>query len=946
MDFVPGSLVRARGREWVVLSGADENLLLLRPLGGSDLETTGILPELEAVESAEFAFPGTESLGDHRAGRLLRDATRISTRAAAGPFRSFARIAVDPRPYQLVPLMLGLRLDPVRLLIADDVGIGKTVEAALVAREMLDRGEIKRIGVLCPPHLAEQWQRELREKFHIEAALVLSSTANRLERQCQTGESLFEVHDHVIVSLDFIKTDARRLEFVRTCPDLVIVDEAHTCADSSGGSSRHQRHRLVADLAAKDDQHLILVSATPHSGKPEAFRSLLSFLKSDFADLPDDLSGAAHEADRRSVAEHFVQRRRGDIRHFMQEDTPFPDRTGKEASYELSAAYRKLFQSVLAYARERVESASESGHRQRVHWWSVLGMLRSLASSPAAAAATFRNRAITADAETADQADELGRSLVFDDSSLEGDEVLDTVPGSDDEHEEGTSPNRKKLQAFAREAERLVGPKHDAKLEGAISEVKGLLQEGFSPIIFCKFIPTAQYVARYLRDALPAKDCVVEEVTGELPPSEREDRILVLGEKKRAGQQVVLVCTDCLSEGINLQEDFDAVLHYDLAWSPTRHEQREGRVDRYGQPRDEVRVLTYFGRDNQIDGIVLEILVQKHKKIRDALGVSVPVPQGSGAVMEAVMEGLVLRGLDEGAQELLPGFETQRNHLHEQWELAADRERRSRTMFAQETIKPEEVAKELALARAAAGSADDVADFAVEATTALGGHSTEKSGTVDFDFARTPPGLRDLFSEFPEKFSARFALPITEGTLYLSRTHPVVSGLAAYLMDTALDPIQDSPASRAGVIRTAAVDKRTTLLLCRFRFDIETRRGSGAHAEKRSEIAEEVAILGFVGRPDQAEWISEEQATALFEAKPSGNVLPEQARDFLAAVTEGQGVLRPHLDAEAKRHAEVLLDSHTRVRRAAGMKHLSYRVDAHTPVDVLGVYVYLPQPRA
>src|SRR4029079_19430442 len=109
---------------------------------------------------------------DFASGRLLRDAARLSTRAAAGPFRSFGRIAVEPRPYQLVPLMMALKLDPVRLLIADDVGIGKTIEAATVARELLDRREIQRMAVLCPPHLAEQWQEELQEKFHIEAELV------------------------------------------------------------------------------------------------------------------------------------------------------------------------------------------------------------------------------------------------------------------------------------------------------------------------------------------------------------------------------------------------------------------------------------------------------------------------------------------------------------------------------------------------------------------------------------------------------------------------------------------------------------------------------------------------------------------------------------------------------------------------------------------------------
>ena len=178
----PGALVHARGREWVVLPDSTDELLMLRPVGGLDEEITGVLPAVEPVQSASFSLPGRDGLGDFQSGQLLRDAARLSTRAAAGPFRSFGRIAVEPRPYQLVPLMMALKLDPIRMLIADDVGIGKTIEASLIARELLDRGEIHRIAVLCPPHLAEQWQRELAEKFHIDAELVLSSTIKRLER--------------------------------------------------------------------------------------------------------------------------------------------------------------------------------------------------------------------------------------------------------------------------------------------------------------------------------------------------------------------------------------------------------------------------------------------------------------------------------------------------------------------------------------------------------------------------------------------------------------------------------------------------------------------------------------------------------------------------------------------------------------------------------------------
>ncbi len=328
MSYAVGALVKARGREWVVLPESEEELLMLRPLGGTEDEVTGIYLPLEQVEQATFDLPDPTQMGDYRSCRLLRDAVRLGFRSSAGPFRSFARIAVEPRPYQFVPLLMALKLDPVRILIADDVGIGKTIEACLIARELIDRGEVNGLAVLCPPHLAEQWQAELRAKFHIDAELVLPSTATRLERNCRLGQSLFEVYPHVIVSMDFIKSDRRRHEFLRSCPELVIVDEIHTCADPSGQgrSARHQRHQLITGLAGNGERHMILVTATPHSGNEYAFRSLLAFLNPDFADLPDDITGPENEHHRRHLAQYFVQRRRGDIQHYMDTDTPFPDR--------------------------------------------------------------------------------------------------------------------------------------------------------------------------------------------------------------------------------------------------------------------------------------------------------------------------------------------------------------------------------------------------------------------------------------------------------------------------------------------------------------------------------------------------------------------------------------------------------------------------------------------
>ena len=294
--------------------------------------------------------------------------------------------------------------------------------------------------------------------------------------------------------------------------------------------------------------------------------------------------------------------------------------------------------------------------RQRVRWWSALALLRFLASSPAAA--TLRNRSAPSESETAVEADELGRRTVLDLMEDESQEGVDVAPGGLTAEDEEQQRERRRLQDMAREAENLYG-KPDAKLQKATNLVTELVEDGFNPIVFCRFIPTAEYVASELRKKL--KGVEITAVTGTLPPAEREERVEELGNHKKR----ILVATDCLSEGINLQEHFDAVFHYDLSWNPTRHEQREGRVDRYGQPEDTVRALTYYGIDNQIDGVVLDVLISKHKQIRNSLGVSVPVPGDTEEVIEAIFEGLLLR--EESGGDLsarLPGFPVSTSSSH------------------------------------------------------------------------------------------------------------------------------------------------------------------------------------------------------------------------------------------------------------------------------------------
>ena len=409
-------------------------------------------------------------------------------------------------------------------------------------------------------------------------------------------------------------------------------------------------------------------------------------------------------------------------------------------------------------------------------------------------------------------------------------------------------------------------------------------------------------------------------------------------------EQRVLVATDCLSEGINLQSAFDAVIHYDLSWNPTRHEQREGRVDRYGQPRERVKVTTMYGLDNQIDGIVLDVLIKKHKTIRSSLGISVPVPAQSDQVVEAIFEGLLLRGLDRRSNQQQALFENLDEYVKPRaadferlWDAAAARERRSRTMFAQESLKVDDVLRELTATRDALGTHDLVKRFLTRVAPAHNGTITSTpTGALELDLSLAPAALTDALAA--TRLRIRFEEPLGANETLVARTSPLTETLASYVLDTALDPHLDGAARRAGVMLTTAVATRTTLLLTRFRYHLTTIRGD----DSWQTLAEDVVPLAFTGAPGAAQWLDPDRANALLDAAPGGNIDPGQAHHMFERFLEGVAALTPHLESVANDRAEALLDAHRRVRSAARIKGLRYQVAPLLPADILGAYLYLP----
>jgi superfamily II DNA or RNA helicase len=917
--FSPGNLVVARGREWVVQTGSDADWLRLRPLGGSDDDVVTLLPDLETqpVRSASFPWPDPAQAGNHAAALLLRDALRLNLRAGAGPFRSFGNIAVEPRAYQLVPLLMALRLSTVRLLIADDVGVGKTIEAGVIVRELMDRGEIRRLAVLCPPHLVEQWQAELETRFNMQAAALTSASAARLERDLPHGMTLFDHHPVIVVSLDYIKSERHREHFLSIAPECIVVDEAHTC--TATGRGKQLRFELLQRLVQDPERHLLMLTATPHSGDEAAFYNLLSLLDADFLALQGQTR--ADDPLRQRLARHFVQRRRKDISDWQAETHDgqgFPRRMKTEITYRLSGPWGSFFDEVQAYCTEIAEQIErDQTGSARLIWYATLALLRCVASSPAAAA-----KALTTRLENALPDEDLLTDERLYDGEADDLETSDLEPPAQIDQ-------AARLQGLIAQARQLTGRKGDPKLAILLQHLLQLLDDGFNPVVFCRYVATAHYVAEHLRAHFAAVQ--VEVVTGEFTPEERRERV----EGMESADSRILVATDCLSEGINLQHLFTAVVHYDLAWNPTRHEQREGRVDRFGQRAPEVRCTMLYGQDNPVDGFILNVILRKAEAIQKELGVLVPMPEDEQRINQALVKAALIKRSELREQHPQLSFDFGESErilapLEADWRDALEKAKANRTVFAQRRIKPDEIMPEWQRQQDALGSAADVRRFVQSACARLNAPlEPAKGNRFRFLPQHLPEALRQRLGD--DGWDKPQTLDFDE----LHRSHPLVSLLAEHLLEESLQG-QAKLAARCAVTLTESVDVVTTLYLLRLRHQLSyVRRREPFHL-----MAEETLTLAVRGRTNP-EWLTDETAGRLLDCVPSGNLPPAQIERELNVALEFLRGQSAGLEALAQTRAQQLLDDHRRVREASRDVG-QYSVSPCLPVDVIGVYVLLP----
>lgn len=918
VNFTPGDLVRARGREWVALPTPDEGLLALRPLSGNENDIVVLAPDLELtpVEAARFDLPDDARTTVQSKAALLADALRLTLRRGAGPFRSAAQLAFEPRTYQLVPLLMALRLQVPRLLIADDVGIGKTIEAGLILRELMDRGEVDAFSVLCPPHLVDQWITELKDRFGIDAVAVTSGTAARLERNLPLAQTLFDAYPFTVVSLDYIKAEKRRDGFARACPDFVIVDEAHACVGTHKG--KQQRFDLLQGLARDPARRLILLTATPHSGDEDAFARLLSLIDTEFGTVNFD-----NQKYRERLVRHFVQRRRVDlVEGDWDENRSFPKHETTEYSYRLNDEHRAFQEAVLDYCFSVVSRAGDAQKDRRLAFWGTLALMRCVGSSPAAAMSALRNRASNED-------DRLEPQIYDEDGDDE--DAVDIEPNT-------VFSNDPALQGLLDKASELLKAE-DPKLNALIKALKPLIKDGANPVVFCRYLATAEHVKEGLRKAFPKLN--VQAVTGELTPDERRDRVAEMAaEESAATDQRILVATDCLSEGINLQQLFDTVIHYDLSWNPTRHQQREGRVDRFGQPAELVRSIMMFSPDSAIDGAVLDVILRKAEEIRKATGVTVPLPDERGPVTDALMAAMMLRrGVGSHKQLTLDlqigdGIQV----METRWRDASENEKRSRARFAQNAMKPSEVAPEWDKVKSLLGSPAETLEFLERAMSRFG-VPLEKKKSLQFAHVHA---LKDSLKEKLEQRGLKGSLklatqePVPSGASLLTRTHPLTSSLAESLLEASLDTeaLPDLGIGRVGAWPSAAVTQMTRVALLRIRYKLTV------HARReRLLLAEEAALVALDSNTVIA---SGSEARALLASPATADLAPV-ARDRMintakAALPDLLG--GPIADFVQKRAAE-LVEDHARLRAAAGSAS-RVSVEPIIPPDVIGLFVLVP----
>ena len=531
------------------------------------------LDDVALIDPAQTELVFDDSPG-FLAARLTIEA-RLRQSAVQGDALVLGQQAVmDALPFQLDPAHRVLQQLRPRLLIADTVGLGKTLEAGILTAELIRRGRARRILVVTTKSMMRQFQQEFWNRFTIPLTRLDSAGIQRIRRDIPANHNPFSYYDRTIISVDTLKRDSEYRHYLESAWwDLIIIDEAHNV---SYKGNRTQSNRL-ADLLAQRSDALILLTATPHNGKKESFASLVRMLD------PTVLPPRA-DYTRADVAHLFIRRFKSDVREQMKQD--FPERQVFKLAAEASVAENLAFDTLT----ELKLASDGSGARDGAMLFRTV-LEKALFSSPAACLQTLKERIRRLEARDAAHPD--------------------------------LAPLRD-LQAQVAAIE----PAHFSKLQHLIAQLKGDPHwhwDGRAAddrlVIFTERIETLKFLQQHLPGALGLKENAVAILHGQLPDQDIQQVVEDFGRSHSPLR--LLIASDVASEGLNLHYQSHRLIHFDIPWSLMVFQQRNGRVDRYGQTRPpKIGYLYTEPHNERVRGDLryLEILIEKDEQAAKNIG--------------------------------------------------------------------------------------------------------------------------------------------------------------------------------------------------------------------------------------------------------------------------------------------------------------------------------------
>ena len=622
-------LVRVRDDLWSVEStteSTDRTLYTLRNLEtGAKLRVLSPPDEVEIVSGSVVELD-RRALSPFSLWQLRHELLRLTSVSDELVAVHAGRVQLEP--YQLVPLTRLLRSAHRNLLIADDVGLGKTIEAGLCIVEQAARGSASRVLLVVPPGLVDQWVEEMLKRFGLKFVTLEDSLAlDSAQTALAEGISPWGFHDRVITSVEFLKRPDVREAALRRPWDMIIVDEAHYLAVSGSAANPHetQRSHLGRALRAKTNS-LLLLTATPHNGYRHSFRSLRELIEPTDAALAGD-----DDRVRQRVARSMVRRLKQQITKTDSEGRPVPAFMPRAPVVRLEVhcsidGEREVFRLVTEYCMRTIEAAEATDQRDVVSFAMQIVKKRML-SSRLALLRTVEKRLDFLRAEAQD--DRPSRSDV---RELQGDlplsetaaeRLVDRVlRGSVPREVRRRTAEQRQLRQVLRTL-RSVADRPDPKVARLVAELRDVLlpYPDEKAIVFTEYRDSLEAVRDALR-ADPDLHSSVVELVGGLSSVQRRRRIDDFANPEAR----ILLATDAASEGLNLQRYCRRLYHMELPWNPNRLEQRNGRIDRHGQTRTPHIAYLFYAdspEDRVLDRLVARISQMQGDKVStpDIIGV-------------------------------------------------------------------------------------------------------------------------------------------------------------------------------------------------------------------------------------------------------------------------------------------------------------------------------------